>query len=318
MDCGHVMLSRCDVMPEKLSCPTKCKAVLKCGHVCQGSCGECLKGTRHVKCQEKCVKSLPGCGDRCEGRCSDRCSPCRRECKFACVHGMCREPCSEICQPCKNPCPFGCPHRPCRALCSEPCEPCNKNCNKRLKCGHKCGGKCKETCFCIACEKKYIVSTASGKEKTPGRPQSMMRLPRCSHIFTTAALDEYVNEKINAILYETSLPCPACQAPVYAWDTWRYLKRLTSHQENLREIKHLFQNKSPKPCSLISKLSSVDAKGQQLCVCSLIYQEQTLDVFKALEVSRQIKLLRITQKITEHLDAFRTKQYVAILLLLIA
>lgn len=141
-----------------------------------------------------------------------------------------------------------------------------------------------------------------------------MRLPRCGHIFTTAALDEYVKEKIKAIPYESGLPCPECKVPIYAWDTWRYRELLISHQENLREIKQLLKHEISHSCENISKSDDMlirnlkDLKDQGICFYSLIKGQQAFDVDKTGAFVRQIKLLLVIQEVTDHLDIFRLKQ----------
>ncbi|XP_025075950.1 NFX1-type zinc finger-containing protein 1-like [Pomacea canaliculata] len=60
--CGHLMKVPCSATPATRPCVQPCKAKLECGHVCQGTRGECWEGRVHKDCGRPCNKLLLGCG----------------------------------------------------------------------------------------------------------------------------------------------------------------------------------------------------------------------------------------------------------------
>jgi hypothetical protein len=45
-------------------CDVPCSATLECGHLCSGTCGQCLQGRFHIPCVQDCLRTLV-CGHRC-------------------------------------------------------------------------------------------------------------------------------------------------------------------------------------------------------------------------------------------------------------
>lgn len=41
-----------------VNCQKSCGTVLECGHVCSGTCGQCLQGRLHQTCQKMCRRTL--------------------------------------------------------------------------------------------------------------------------------------------------------------------------------------------------------------------------------------------------------------------
>lgn len=75
--CGHKVKIACglseDVEKILSECTSVCGARLKCGHMCEGSCGSCKQGRFHVKCNKKSAKI---CGNKCTKTCSNDCASC--------------------------------------------------------------------------------------------------------------------------------------------------------------------------------------------------------------------------------------------------
>ena len=62
LPCGHIEPVECRQATEDglkiVECPRPCKEMLKCKHLCTGSCGKCQTGRVHVRCQAKCDRPL--------------------------------------------------------------------------------------------------------------------------------------------------------------------------------------------------------------------------------------------------------------------
>ncbi|KAJ8042120.1 NFX1-type zinc finger-containing protein 1 [Holothuria leucospilota] len=161
--CGH----RAEVPCSQISCPEKCTAILKCDHVCQGTCGECKNGRLHVKCKETCKRILV-CGHPCDSKCSQSCPPCKKACSNRCQHNKCERQCGEDCVPCREPCQWRCKHQRCLLSCGSDCmrSVCNKPCDKKISCGHFCIGICGEPCptLCRICDKEDVTTILFGNE----------------------------------------------------------------------------------------------------------------------------------------------------------
>lgn len=166
--CGHVCTVGCwrsqDLVKDPTQCNVKCALPLKCGHLCQKTCGslgskndgkdpQVKEGAgceKHGVCTAICDKSLP-CGHTCKMKChpGSECDPCKDKCLAKCEHTQCQSSCSEVCNPCVEACQWECKHvGRCQAPCGAPCTriPCNERCEKMLLCGHRCPSICGEAC----------------------------------------------------------------------------------------------------------------------------------------------------------------------------
>ncbi|KAH9488056.1 NFX1-type zinc finger-containing protein 1 [Bulinus truncatus] len=179
--CGHSSTIECSKLFSNVPCRKKCDAILDCGHVCKGSCSDCLDGLIHVACEEKCQKTLP-CGHQCQGYCGSQCLPCAQKCPNQCGHGPCSKGksvtqlCGSECPPCQEPCKYSCSHVKCPKKCSDYCSvpPCSERCDKQVhsctnekkcksklhSCTHRCSGLCGERCVCVVCETVSTIRSA--------------------------------------------------------------------------------------------------------------------------------------------------------------
>jgi hypothetical protein len=92
--CGHSVTVPCyeDVTKKEFSCPTKCVELLKCGHQCPGTCGQCRRQdgegvvmVRHQLCETRCGRPYGTCNHRCSKTCHDGkgCGTCVKRCEVS-------------------------------------------------------------------------------------------------------------------------------------------------------------------------------------------------------------------------------------------
>jgi hypothetical protein len=92
--CGHTVVVPCsqEVASEFFECPTACKTILDCGHVCLGTCGKCSKkcsdGRRdydHMSCITPCNRPFGTCNHICLRPChyGKNCGPCFSACEVS-------------------------------------------------------------------------------------------------------------------------------------------------------------------------------------------------------------------------------------------
>ncbi|BFZ12701.1 hypothetical protein BsWGS_15740 [Bradybaena similaris] len=205
-ECGHAGSVPCHSNPPLYPCKQLCGAQLQCGHICQGTCLECLRGAVHVACEDYCEKQLP-CGHPCTGYCGVPCMPCEEKCPFECSHGACSRqdpcpPCSHACEPCMEECSHKCKHGKCSKKCSEFCDTkCKKLCYRDVDCKtkhhtqHKCNGMCGELCVTRECNKILEVwSSAEKGEAQKGACAGALKHPVGGESSgTDAAMTETVN-----------------------------------------------------------------------------------------------------------------------------
>nr|XP_009860073.1 NFX1-type zinc finger-containing protein 1 isoform X1 [Ciona intestinalis] len=196
LSCGHEskILCRDSANPDKDKCNEPCDEMLKCGHVCKGTCSSCMQGRLHKRCGKKCGRVL-FCGHACTENCAVNCPPCQVACSTQCEHSKCKKKCMELCVLCTEPCEWRCSHYKCNKLCSEPCDrpPCNEPCDQTLKCGHPCIGLCGEPCpkLCRICDKAEVTEIFFGDEEEDDA--RFVELPECGHVFTYDGLDKWMN-----------------------------------------------------------------------------------------------------------------------------
>ncbi|KAL5004105.1 hypothetical protein ScPMuIL_017561 [Solemya velum] len=211
--CGHQSEVKCCDKKTAL-CGQKCTSVLKCGDLCTGTCGECLRGKVHVPCSSICHRILV-CGHECMDRCANNaCPPCQRACQNRCTHSKCQKQCGETCVPCNEPCVWRCNHYKCSKNCSEICDRprCNAPCPKRLECGHSCCGVCGEPCprKCRVCNIRELTEIFFGTEDEPDA--RFVELEDCGHVFECTGLDHYMDND-NEGNIQMKL-CPRCKTPI--------------------------------------------------------------------------------------------------------
>ena len=196
--CGHAATIACSATPA--DCSVSCGAILVCGHLCKGKCGECRMGRLHKRCGFSCGRVLV-CSHACEASCTNSCPPCSADCENRCLHSRCRKSCGEPCVLCTEKCEWKCPHykctKPCGQLCNRP--RCDEPCKRILRCGrknypHHCRGLCREPCICAVCEKNDdrdpITEIFLGGEDE--EDAVFIQLPDCKHIFAVSDLDRYL------------------------------------------------------------------------------------------------------------------------------
>ena len=247
--CGHTAKEECYITKEQHSrrCKASCSETLMCGHLCQGSCGECRQGRLHKPCEEKCDRILT-CGHPCTSPCAKSCPPCEKKCPFKCPHGPCGHTCREKCGPCPHDCIRMCVHKKCTRTCGEPCdcEPCNEPCRKKLPCGHDCMGFCGEECpdICRICDKDTFnddnkLPILFGTEDVEDLELKIIKLD-CGHKFDVKSLDKWIHNQERKICWKV---CPICTQPIFT--TNRYTettKRIVADLNKVKEIE-LFMSK---------------------------------------------------------------------------
>lgn len=217
--CGHEVRVRCSMAKDHneltSSCKAACDAELKCGHRCQGTCGECYQGRFHKNCSHKCTRIL-FCEHECNAKtCCVNCPPCKTKCPNRCVHSRCTEKCGQPCAPCKEKCVWRCPHKQCTKLCSEPCnrDLCMEPCQELLKCEHQCIGLCGEECptLCRVCNKDTVEELFFGTEDEPDA--RFIQLFDCDHVLEATGLIKWMktekDEKENTVIQMKA--CPKCK-----------------------------------------------------------------------------------------------------------
>ena len=212
--CGHTGKIQCHQKDTSL-CPEPCGAVLKCEHICSGTCGSCFQGRLHQQCRNDCNRPLV-CGHACLSNCNN-CPPCTRPCENRCKHSRCKRKCGETCAPCMEPCEWNCEHHRCTKLCSEPCDRqrCNEPCRKRLTCGHICIGLCGEPCptDCRVCDQEKVTTIVFGYEDEPDA--RFVLLDDCRHIIESKALDQWMDQTAEHSNTAIQLKrCPHCRTPI--------------------------------------------------------------------------------------------------------
>ncbi|KAK7575660.1 hypothetical protein V9T40_011946 [Parthenolecanium corni] len=195
------------------NCQEPCDTILECGHVCSGTCGQCLQGRLHQVCQKWCGRTFI-CGHRCKFSCQKLCPPCNEPCSFRCPHSNCNEKCGIPCSTCKKPCEWKCKHTKCNRKCGDICnrQPCTKPCELKLSCGHDCIGFCGEPCpqQCRFCNPE-ITNVIFGYENLPDARFVLM--VDCNHTIESKALDQYFSAtfKDGEIMLKG---CPLCGMPI--------------------------------------------------------------------------------------------------------
>ncbi|OAG00907.1 NFX1-type zinc finger-containing protein 1 [Paraphaeosphaeria sporulosa] len=255
-ECNHLVQMPCgrDVKAENYKCPTPCSQLLKCGHPCHGTCGQCKPKaggltTVHQICQKICGRKMAACNHTCGKPCheGEDCGTCSAPCEVRCKHSKCTELCSEPCAPCIETCTWGCEHQgACMMPCSAPCNrlPCDVRCSKILECGHQCPGLCGESCpesLCHKCTEKRDSRVDLLEMLTYAEidvNENPIVVLGCGHFFTAESLDGlvgltdvYTSDKfgqmngladISRSLAGKIPQCPDCQAPVRQYVTQRY------------------------------------------------------------------------------------------------
>lgn len=322
--CGHAVTSECHVLPEDLPCRKSCEQKLECGHMCTGSCGECLGGRVHKPCIVPCKKVLEGCGHLCgKSGCGVACSPCQKKCISVCKHSKCSQTCGVPCPPCKEPCPWKCEHQQCDKKCSSPCDYCRFLCFKQLSCGHQCQGYCGEACVCYQCEKANFVPVAIQgviselESEKVNADTTLVKLPNCQHVFRGDALDVYVNRSVPKLAPGESLRCPLqkCSKVVREWDCWRYHRQLRARHDAQQEAKKLLidsmvvpnvknrQYKIEKSMDMLTH--SAEAENSFASRQSrALFAKEGLDVTLAFALTNQVKMTWLTEKCSELLNGF--------------
>ncbi|KAK9506287.1 hypothetical protein O3M35_008250 [Rhynocoris fuscipes] len=215
--CGHDMKIPCHLMKKSgemnwkdvfsSNCTKPCRSVLGCGHICQGTCGQCVNGRLHTKCIKKCFFKML-CGHNCSSRCSDAVHLCNKPCQRICDHCKCQDVCGVSCQKkCQQRCRRKCDHFRCEKKCWEECnEKCTRDCPLKLPCGHPCRGICGQKCpnVCLECG-----SLPSGDNSS-----SRYIVLDCGHSVNINVITSKITSK-NSVKEVGVLKCPKCRSPVF-------------------------------------------------------------------------------------------------------
>ncbi|XP_060589825.1 NFX1-type zinc finger-containing protein 1-like [Ruditapes philippinarum] len=234
--CGHTISTDCCQPVDDIECPESCQTLLKCGHLCKGTCGYCNCGRFHMRCNKACKRILV-CGHECSDVCNN-CQPCTAKCENRCVHSICQNSCGELCVPCLEPCEWRCQHFRCSQLCSEPCDRprCDEPCDKLLQCGHPCMGFCGEPCaefFCRVCDFEIVTEILFGNEDEPGA--RFVYLEDCGHNIESSAMDTYMDAQQDEEAIQLK-GCPKCKTPIR-----KCLRYGSVIKENLHQIEMVKQ-----------------------------------------------------------------------------
>ncbi|KAL2192547.1 hypothetical protein P885DRAFT_47387 [Corynascus similis CBS 632.67] len=255
-ECGHSVIVPCYTdVSNGFSCPEKCVDMLKCGHPCPGTCGQCRRiddqGTvvvQHQQCGKPCDRPYGSCNHRCPKPCHDgkACGACSKKCEVRCPHSRCHQECQKPCAPCIEKCTWSCEHKgSCSLPCAAPCNrlPCEERCTKLLKCNHQCPTFCGEECpqdLCQECCTQKDARVDFMEFKTYGEidlNETPIAVLGCGHFFTGETLDRMVGmssvyttdnlEKYNGLQelsgQLTTIPaCPNCRVPIRQFATRRY------------------------------------------------------------------------------------------------
>ena len=224
--CNHINYIECylKLYPTNIICNEPCLQKLKCGHICEGTCGACLKGTLHIRCNQECSKRLI-CGHLCKESCSSECI-CKEKCEKICEHNKCNNNCYEVCLNCEEKCDIQCKHKKCTKNCDELCDrkPCNKRCEEIMECGHQCFGLCGERCpnICQICEPIYL---------NIRQEVELLYKTYCGHVIKLKDLDKLFNNNKSIEIHK----CPECEKPLLLEP--RYQNKIKSFYNDIREIK---------------------------------------------------------------------------------
>ncbi|KAJ8042128.1 NFX1-type zinc finger-containing protein 1 [Holothuria leucospilota] len=230
--CGHVAAVPCF----QTCCPKVCRTLLKCDHLCSGTCGRCRNGRFHEKCERRCKRILV-CGHECDSKCNSTCPPCKKPCGNRCQHNKCMSLCGKSCVSCAEPCLWECRHLRCEAKCGEDCDRkvCDESCELQLKCGHLCIGLCGEPCppFCRVCDNATVTRILFGNEDEPGA--KFVFLEECCHIVEVKAMDRLMTMS-NSDEQQIKLPeCPWCKTPIRF--NPRYNNRIKAIRRDVEQVK---------------------------------------------------------------------------------
>ena len=242
LDCGHINDMECWQINDlsQVICQKKCEAILECGHNCEGTCGKCLQGTLHTKCNFKCGKNLT-CGHACEQKCSAECL-CNKQCPNICPHGYCAKKCCEICVDCAEKCKFECPHSKCTKLCGELCdrEPCNERCGKKMECGHQCYGLCGERCpgVCRICDPDKECFKEDFFYKCELDEDALLYKTNCGHLFEINGMDYHFKSQKAIQMFK----CPYCNSLLI--DEPRYQNYIKNIFKDVQKIKQVSLDKN--------------------------------------------------------------------------
>ncbi|CAG4965233.1 unnamed protein product [Parnassius apollo] len=220
--CGHKVQLPCNVyrasttgIPEDVylsNCDAPCTEILACGHLCQGTCSECLQGRLHVPCKQICHQ-MNVCGHQCKEPCNQVCPPCKLQCEVECVHSRCNKLCGERCVPCQEECGRRCKHGACSRRCGEPCAvaPCSAACERALPCGHACRGLCGEPCpdICNVCRPDDFPKDFLGDDYDDDA--KFIQLQDCQHVMELENMDTLMTGDKETIGVRQ---CPFCRKPI--------------------------------------------------------------------------------------------------------
>ena len=242
--CGHINMISCSITPTDAECSQRCKAILSCGHRCDGKCSQCIVTQSHEPCKYETV-AVRFCGHRIQVPCQDVSDhhPGRKVCTSSCAHRKCESDCTVKCLKCDLPCAWSCPHFKCTKLCHEICDRpvCNKRCRNTLPCGHQCFGVCGEPCLsiCPLCQrkkfnKKLKLATFSDKKQ-------YVQLP-CDHILTVELLDEDISKQSRA-RQVLPLLCPVTNCFHRIPASYRYGNAAKGSLHNVVSVHEIIESK---------------------------------------------------------------------------
>lgn len=267
-------------------CKAPCNIILKCGHKCVGTCGECAQGRIHKQCQEKCGFILI-CGHKCQIACKEACRTCQQPCSFRCKHSVCKKKCGEPCTICIEPCTRKCEHSACTKKCGEQCNvpPCNKPCKRKLTCGHPCVGFCGDPCpkLCRICNHEELTEILFGTEDE--EDARFVYLKECGHTLESTGMDTWMQSGSGEI---GSKHCPKCKTTLSL--TLRYGDFIKQANADIIEVKRKYFG------------ASVNNEAKKFTIQKKIIQLKSNRVYITLIKSKWSKIKNIFFKQTSFVD----------------
>ncbi|XP_063624755.1 NFX1-type zinc finger-containing protein 1-like [Cydia splendana] len=308
--CGHNVQLPCNVSRQATqtgsvsvetllsACTAPCGALLRCGHVCGGSCAGCRQGRLHQPCAARCHQ-LNICGHRCEEPCNQVCPPCRRKCEVKCPHSPCSNLCGAPCTMCsETPCDRSCVHSVCVRACGAPCSraPCSEPCPLALPCGHPCRGLCGEPCppACRLCDPEGFPTDLLGDPYDDD--EKLIQLQDCPHIFDVDTLDNLMNSEGDTVQLKA---CPWCRQPIV--NTYRYKDLINKLLKNdINPIKAKVygtdSQRRTKKLEMVNKVSQLADAHRRTILASKEWSNAlhvVIKIIKRAQNDRKISLLQL-------------------------
>ena len=238
LPCGHTQTVECNKNVKDAVCENKCDTQLECGHICQGSCARCFRGSFHIKCEQDCLNQLT-CLHSCTSKCGQQCRPCQR---ISCVAKDESNIVDQSNTHCTN-------HREKSVLILG--NPCDEKCEFTLRCKHRCSSSCGEKCFCMICVYQLNDQEEYDQDET-------CVLLDCGHYFPLPIIDDIFLDTYNEPLQPLILPgCPKCGVMIRKVKRYQYY--ITQFRDDIKKVE---QFKSEQTSNRVTKIAN---KAYEIC-----------------------------------------------------